>query len=157
MAKFYTVAFRQQAEAQFGARQATEVATRAAASARRQLMRSPIQTQHAFEHLSDHFRLNPSKPAHGVFLATYQQPAELTKLLLKAIDRPGTEPMLSKSDDNDWAVVIQSWFGAGNPIGFSGTGPARRDLTYLMILVDLNGDLITAYPTAGYQRPGNRV
>lgn len=157
MAKSYTVAFRQQAEAQFGARQATEVAVRAAPSARRQLMRTPIQAQHAFEHLSDHFRLNPGKPAHGVFLATYHQSAELTKLLIKAIDRPGTEPTPSKSDDNDWAVVIQTWFGAGNPIGLRGTGPARRDLTYLMVLVDLNGDLITAYPAAGHHRPGNRV
>ncbi len=157
MAKFYTVAFRQEAEKRFGARQSTEVATRAAASARRQILQVPLQRQHAFDHISEHFHDVPCKPTHGVFLPQYQKPLELTKLLLQAIERPGTEPMLSKSDDNDWSVVIQTWFGAGHPIGYCGVGLNRTDLAYLCLIVELNGDLITTYPIGSYRMPGNRV
>jgi hypothetical protein len=157
MAKFYTVALRHQAEAQFGKLQSTEVAKRAAAAARRQLQALPLQRQQAFAHISEHFREQVGKPAHGVFLTQYQQPTELTKLLLRAIDKPGTEPMLSKSDDGDWAVVIQTWFGARHPIGYCCVGQKRQDLAYLCLVVDLNGDLITAYPVDCYRMPGNRV
>src|SRR5947209_5638340 len=83
MSKFFTVAFRQQAEKQFGERQSTEVAKRAAAAARRQLQRLPLQLHHAFAHISEHFREQSGKPAHGVFLPQYQQPPELTQLLLR--------------------------------------------------------------------------
>ena len=157
MAKFYTVAFRHQAEKQFGVRQSTEVAKRAAAAARRKLLQLPLQRHHAFDHISEHFREQLGKPSHGVFLSQYHQPPELTKLLLRAIEGLGTEPMLSKSDDNDWAVVIQTWFGAGHPIGYCVDGGNREDLAYLCLVVDLNGDLITAYPVGCYRMPGNRV
>jgi hypothetical protein len=157
VAKFYTVALRHEAEKRFGVRQATEVAKQAAAAARKQLRQKPLQHHHAFEHIRLHFREQPGKPTHSIFLPQYQQPSELTKLLLQATDRPGTEPMLSKSADNDWAAVIQTWFGAGRPIGYSSTGPKREDLAYLCILVDLNGDLITAYPVNSYRMPGSRV
>ena len=157
MAKFFTVALRHEAEKHFGARQATEVSKRAAGEARKKVLQLPLQNHHAFPHISEHFREVPGKPSHGVFLPQYQQPAELAKLILRVIDKPGTEPMLSKSDDNDWAVVIQTWFGAGNPIGQSGPPQARVDLTYLCIVADLNGDLITAYPVSSYRMPGNRV
>jgi hypothetical protein len=157
MAKFYTVALRHQAEQQFGVRQATEVAKRAAGSARRKLLQFPLQHHHAFAHIAEHFREQPGKPSHGVFLPQYQQPAELTKLLLRAIDGPGTEPMLSKSDDGDWAVVIQTWFGAGHPVGYCGVGPSQQELAYLCLVADLNGDLITVYPVGSYRMPGNRV
>lgn len=171
MAKFYTVAFRQQAEAQFGVRQSTEVAKRAATAARRQLQKLPLQSQHAFPHIAEHFSAQPGKPAHGIFLPKYQQPQELTKLILRAIDNPGTEPMLSKSDDGDWAVVLQTWFGTYNPIGTLAAGllpavqnvgrtggalPAQQ-LAHLCVVADLNGDLITAYPTNAYRTAGNRV
>src|SRR6185437_1383183 len=125
MARFYTVAHRHQAEKEFGVRQSTEVAKRAVASARRQLLQLPLQHHHAFGHISEHFREQPGKPSHGVFLSRYHQPPELTNLLLRTIDAPGTEPMLSKSDDNDWAVVMQTWFGASHPIGYSGSGEGR--------------------------------
>ncbi|HQR08108.1 MAG TPA: hypothetical protein PLN21_14865 [Gemmatales bacterium] len=157
MSKFYTVSQKQQAEKQFGERQSTVVAKRAAAAARRQLQSLPLQSHHAFAHIREHFRDDASKPSHGVFLPEYQQPTELTKLLLRAIDAPGTEPMLSKSDDGDWAVVIQTWFGAGHPIGYSPAGQGRQELAFLCFIVDLNGDLITAYPVAGYRMPGSRV
>ncbi|MEX2174693.1 MAG: hypothetical protein WD872_10050 [Pirellulaceae bacterium] len=157
MSKFYTVALRHQAEQQFGARQSTEVAKRAAAAARRQLQTVSLQFHHAFAHIGEHFREQPGKPTHGVFLAQYQQPSELTNLLLRAINGAGTEPMLSKSDDGDWAVVIQTWFGAGHPIGYCLPGQDRQDLAYLCLIVDLNGDLITAYPVGCYRMPGNRV
>jgi hypothetical protein len=157
MSKFFTVAHRHQAEKQFGERQSTEVAKRAAAAARRQLQTLPLQFHHAFAHISEHFREHARKPTHGVFLAQYQQPTELTKLLLRAINGPGTEPMLSKSDDGDWAVVIQTWFGTDHPIGYCQVGQDRQDLAYLCLVVDLNGDLITAYPVGSYRMPGNRV
>jgi hypothetical protein len=157
MSKFYTVALRQQAEKQFGERQSTEVAKRAVAAARRQLQATPLQFHHAFAHIAEHFREQAGKPAHSVFLTEYQRPTELTGLLLRAIDRPGTEPMLSKSDDGDWAVVIQTWFGAGHPIGYCRVGQDRQELAYLCLVVELNGDLITAYPVDRYRMPGNRV
>jgi len=157
MAKFYTVAFRHQAEKQFGERQSTEVAKRAAAAARRQLQTHPLQLHHAFAHIGEHFHEQADKPAHGVFLTDYQQPTVLVQLLLQAINGPGTEPMLSKSDDGDWAVVIQTWFGADHPIGYCRVGQDRQDLAYLCLVVDLNGDLITAYPIGSYRMPGNRV
>ena len=157
MSKFYTLAFRHQAEKEFGVRQSTEVAKRAAAAARRQLQSVPLQFHHAFGHISEHFREQPGKPAHGVFLPRYQQPNELSQLLLRAINAPGTEPMLSKSDDGDWAVVIQTWLGIGNPVGYCQTGQTRQDLAHLCIIVDLNGDLITAYPVGSYRMAGNRV
>jgi len=157
MAKFFTIAFKQQAEKQFGIRQSTEVAKRAAASAKRQLLQLPVQRHAAFEHISEHFKEQPGKPAHGIFLPQYQAPVELTKLLLRALDRPGTEPMLSKSEDGDWAVVIQTWFGANQPIGYCGAEQNREELEYLCLIVELNGDLITAYPTPSYRMPGGRV
>lgn len=157
MAKFYTVAFRHQAEKQFGIRQSTEMAKHAVAAAWRQLQTLALQHHRAFAHLCEHFREQPGKPSHGVFLRQYQQPPKLTELLLRAINRPGTEPMLSKSDDGDWAVVIQSWFGAGNPIGYCRVGSNQQALTYLCLIVDLNGDLITAYPVGSYRMPGNQV
>ena len=91
------------------------------------------------------------------FLPQYQQPPELTKLLLRAIDGSGTEPMLSKSDDNDWAVVIQTWFGAWPPHRLLRRRQDREDLAYLCLVVDLNGDLMTAYPVGSYRIPGNQV
>ena len=157
MAKFYTVAFRQQAEKQFGLRQSTEVAKRAATAAKRQLLQLPLQSHHAFDHISEHFREQPGRPAHGVFSPQYRLPPELTKLMLRAIDRPGTEPMLSKSDDGDWAVVIQTWFGAGQPIGCGIVEGQRVNLEYLCLVVELNGDLITAYPVGCYRMAGNQV
>jgi hypothetical protein len=157
MAKFYTVAFKQQAEKEFGARQSTEIAKRAVANARRKLLEVPLRSHHAFEHISEHFREQPHRPAHGVFLRQYHNPAELTRLMLRAIDGAGTEPMLSKSDDNDWAVVSQTWFGDSHPIGYCGAGQDRENLSYLCIVVELNGDLITAYPVACYRMPGNQV
>ncbi len=157
MSKFYTVAFRHQAEKQFGERQSTEVAKRAAAAARRHLQSLPLQFHPAFAHIREHFREQNGKPTHGVFLPQYQEPTQLTKLLLRAINGPGTEPMLSKSDDGDWAVVIQTWFGVAHPIGFSRVGEGRQDLAHLCLIVDLNGDLITAYPVGTYRMPGNRI
>jgi len=141
----------------FGERQSTEVAKRAAAAARRQLQNLSLEHHHSFAHIAEHFQEQPGKPAHGIFLPQFQQPRELTKLLLRAIDRPGTEPMLSKSDDGDWAVVLQTWFGPANPIGYCGQGEDRQDLTYLCLIVDLNGDLLTAYPVGSYRLAGNRV
>ena len=155
MAKFFTVAHRHQAEKQFGAGQSTVVAKRAAAAARRQLLMLPLEQHHAFAHITLHFEEDLRKPVHGVFLDEYHSPAALTKLLLRAIDRPGTEPMLSKSDDGDWAVVIQTWIGS--PIGYQPQGQQHLDLAYLRLIVDLNGDLITANPAASYQLPGNQV
>jgi hypothetical protein len=157
MSKFFTVALRHQAEQQFGARQSTEVAKRAVAAARRQLLTIPLQSHHAFAHIAEHFREQAGKPAHGVFLTHYRQPAELTKLFLRATNGPGTEPMLSTSEDGEWAVVIQTWFGHDHPIGYCGIGRDRQDLAVLCVVVDLNGDLITAYPVSGYRMPGNRV
>lgn len=157
MSKFYTVALRHQAEKQFGQRQSTEVAKRAAAAARRQLQTLSLPFHHAFAHIREHFREQAGKPAHGVFLAQYQHPTELTKLLLRAINGPGTEPMLSKSDDGDWAVVIQTWFGADHPIGYCRVGQDRQDLARLCLIVDLNGDLITAYPVGSYRMQGERI
>lgn len=157
MAQFYSVAFRQEAERHFGARQATEVARQAAAAARRQLVSRPLQSHPAYEHIALHFREVPDKPSHGVFLPEYRQAEELTKLLLRAIDRSGTEPMLSKSIDNDWAAVIQTWLGDGNPIGYCGTGADREELTYLCVVARLNGDLVTAYPVNSYRLPGQGV
>lgn len=157
MAKFYTVAYRQQAEKVFGGRQSTEVAKRAAAAARRQLLILPLQNHHAFPHIGAHFAEQPEKDVNGIFFVEYQKPAELTRLLLCAIDNPGTEPMLSKSDDGDWAVVLQTWFGLLNPIGYDESHGSRQNLHYLRLVVDLNGDLITAYPTNGYLQPGDRA
>src|SRR6476469_7449904 len=125
MAKFYTVAFRHQAEKEFCVRQSTEVTKRAVAKTRRKLLELPLRRHHAFVHISEHFREQPHRPAHGVFLREYQDPTELAQLMIQAVDRRGTEPMLSKSDDNDWAVVIQNWFGDGHPIGYCGTGQNR--------------------------------
>lgn len=157
MAQFYTVAYRQQAEKEFGARQAGQVASRAAAAARRQLLARSIASSPAFAHIAEHFREDAEKPAHGVFLPQYQRADALTALLLRALANSGTEPMLSKSDSDDWAVLVQTWFGSAQPIGYRGAGAERRELSHLVIVAELNGDLVTAYPVDCYRMPGNRV
>ena len=158
MPKFYNVAFRPQAEKEFGARQLTEVMKRAVAGARRQLQQTPVQFHHAFPHIAEHFHEDTmDKPVHGVFFTKYHQPGALTALLLRAMNGPGTAPQLSKSDDGDWAVLIQTWFGAGHGIGYKTIGKAKVELAFLCVLVRLNGDLVTAFPSDRYLGPGNKL
>ena len=99
----------------------------------------------AFEHISDHFRRTPDKPAHTVYAERYRDKEALRKLLLDAASVP-SEVRLTKlkiHGDNMGkpAIEIRRWFN--KQVGDNQT------LTWLRIFVDFQGNLITAYPDDG--------
>lgn len=150
MAKFFTIQFQAQAIKEFGAAQAPILARKAAQSAHRLLSREGIASNETFQHIAEHFRPDPAKPHHGVFMPAYRTRPAVAKLMAETAASPGSEPMLSKSDDGDWAVVVQRFYGANSPVGEGG-------LQFLILIVDLDGSPITAYPAARYAPTGARV
>jgi hypothetical protein len=96
----------------------------------------------AFEHIATHFRNDPGKPTHTRFRKKYCDEAAMKDLIRRAAHAPSTLTGIK--------LTI-----AGMPIGRDGVKIVRKfsepigdevDLLCLIIIADLQGTLMTAYP-----------
>ena len=98
----------------------------------------------AFEHISEHFKFDPTKPTHTLFREKYCEEDAVKELIKRAAAAPSS-------------VTPRKLNIAGFPIGRDGVKIVRifaepignrPDLICLLIIADLQGTLITAYPGA---------
>jgi hypothetical protein len=111
----------------------------------------------AFEHIRLHFGPFPGKEKHSIFLTKYCTEDAVASLMADAAVRPSYAPIVTRQTFDgvpfgEPAIVLQRWFG--RPIGYS-TARAHRaekpDATYLRIVMNYRGDLISAFPALGPQ------
>jgi len=98
--------------------------------------------ERAYEHISDHFRFDPTKPSHAIFARRYCTKDAIKSLLYRAASGPSRVTLTRLTID-------------GRPTGRAGVKIVRRfgdavgenvKQTCLVIIVDAQGTLISAYP-----------
>jgi len=98
--------------------------------------------ERAFQHISAHFRIDPTKPSHNVFARKYCSRHAIKDLLFRAASGPSNVTLIKLTID-------------GRPTGRSGVKIVRRfgesigdgaELRCLVIIADAQGTLVTAYP-----------
>ncbi|WP_152052427.1 hypothetical protein [Tautonia marina] len=128
--------------AEIGERRAAGLKANACSRVCGVLIRQGSDWDKAFEHISDHFRKNPDKPSHLLFHKKYRTKEALRQLLLRAASGPSEIKVtkLKVHGDHLGKPAIEIVREFREPIGES------PSYTRLRIFLDVQGNLITAYP-----------
>lgn len=97
----------------------------------------------ALEHISDHFKANPSKPRHAVFRRKFRDPDTLKIYIKRAVSGPSRIRLSRLTDGyarptgSPCALIIREF---SEPLG------EEADQVCLVVIADFQGKLATAYP-----------
>jgi hypothetical protein len=137
----------EQVEAELGVKQAALAKANASTRVCGLLMARgrSVEWERALEHISEHFRADPSKESHAVFAKKYRSAEAVRTLLYRAASGPSSVELTRLTVDGRPvgrpAVKIVREFGEA-----VGEIPSFR---WLIIITDARGSLITAYPAEG--------
>ena len=120
------------------------------------LQRGGKDLEKALKHISEHFRLDPTKPVHTLFAKKFRNEEKVVELISDAVSRPSFEPILTRQTHvgdkvGDFAFIIEREFSENIGEVVRKGSDERIPTNKLRVIVDKSGRVISAFPVEKFE------